>query len=192
MENKVVLETLRETESLLEGHFLLTSGKHSDRYCQCAQLFQYPSKAKKITSYITDQVEDLGATVVLGPAMGGIIAGYELARQLGLKSIFCERNDKGEMTLRRNFTLSPEDKVIIAEDVVTTAKSALETAALIESYGAQVVALTCIVDRRVPGASTPFPIYSATTLEVGAYEADDCPLCSDDVELVQPGSRKMK
>lgn len=193
MENQAVLDTLRKTNSLLEGHFLLTSGKHSDRYCQCAQLLQYPGKAKKVVAFLTEQVKELGATVVVGPAMGGIVVGYELARQLGLRSIFTERDSEGSMTLRRNFTLSPEDKVIIAEDVVTTAKSTMETTAVIESYGAQVVALCAVVDRRVPDAiSLPYPVFSATKLDVQTFSADDCALCNSDIPLVQPGSRKMK
>ena len=140
MEHKAVIETLRECGSLLEGHFLLTSGKHSDRYCQCAKLLQHPDKAASVVELITDQVKDLGATVVVGPAMGGIVVAYELARQLGVRGIFTERVEE-QMTLRRGFELAPGEKVLLSEDVVTTGKSTMEVVKLVEDMGAQVIGL---------------------------------------------------
>lgn len=191
MENKMVLDTLRECESLLEGHFLLSSGKHSDRYCQCAKLLQHPDRAAKVLAVVAEQVKDKGATVIVGPAMGGVIVAYELARQLGLPGIFTER-ENGEMTLRRGFTVSKGDKVLIAEDVVTTGKSTMETVRVLEAAGAEVIGLCCIVDRRAPGAELPFPIYPATTLDVKTFEADTCPLCKQGTPYVKPGSRNIK
>lgn len=191
MENQVVVEILRECGSLLEGHFLLSSGKHSDRYCQCAKLLQYPDKAAKVLAYVTEQIKDLGATVMVGPAMGGIVVAYELARQLGIPGIFTERVDN-MMTLRRGFTLQPGDRVLITEDVVTTGKSTMETVAVIESMGAKVIGLCCIVDRRVPGVELPFPLYAATALQVQTFEPDTCPLCAQGLSVEKPGSRKMQ
>jgi orotate phosphoribosyltransferase, Thermus family len=191
MENKMVLDILRECGSLLNGHFLLSSGRHSDRYCQCAKLLQYPDKAEQVLAVVAEQVKDIGATVILGPAMGGIVVAYELARQLGLPGIFTERVDN-VMTLRRGFELTPNDKVLISEDVVTTGKSVLETAKVIESFGAEVIGLCCIVDRRVPNATVPFPIYSATSLSVQTFDPDACPLCKEGLPAVKPGSRKMQ
>lgn len=191
MENKKVIDILAKCGSLLEGHFLLTSGKHSDRYCQCAKVLEDPKSAKEVFSVVAEQVKDKGATIVLGPAMGGIVAAYELGRQLGLHAVFTERTD-GKMELRRGFVLSPEDKVLIVEDVVTTGKSTLETAEVIESFGAKVIGLCCIVDRRPEGFELPFPIYSATTLKVKTFEKDDCPLCTENIPIVKPGSRKIK
>lgn len=192
MENKNVLDILRDCGSLLEGHFLLTSGKHSDRYCQCAKLMQHPDKAAEALSVVTEQIKDVGATIIVGPAMGGIVVAYELARQLGLPGIFTERVD-GEMALRRGFTLSENDRVLIAEDVVTTAKSTLETTEVIERTGAKVIGLCCIVDRRTPDAAKlPFPIYSATQLDVQTFNASDCELCKKGMEIEKPGSRKIK
>lgn len=191
MENKEVLDILRESGSLLEGHFLLSSGKHSNRYCQCARLLQYPDRAEKVIAHITPQVKDLGATIVVGPAMGGIIVAYELARQLGIPGIFTERVDN-VMTLRRGFELGRSDRVLIAEDVVTTAKSTLETVKVIESYGAKVIGMVCIVDRRVPSATElPFPLFSATSLSVETFDAEGCPLCGQGLDVEKPGSRKM-
>lgn len=191
MENQMVLDTLRECGSLLEGHFLLSSGKHSDRYCQCAKLLQYPGRAEKVLALVTEQVKDKGATVVIGPAMGGIVVAYELARQLKLPGFFTER-ENGEMTLRRGFALSPEDRVLIAEDVVTTGKSTMETVKVIEAAGAKVIGLCCIVDRRAPGVELPFPLYAATSLNVQTFEADACPLCAEGTPYVKPGSRNIK
>jgi len=190
MENKMVLNTLRECESLLDGHFLLSSGKHSDKYCQCAKLLQHPVAAAKIIEVIAEQVKELNVDVVVGPAMGGIVVAYELARQLGVRGIFTERVDN-VMTLRRGFTLEKGERVLISEDVVTTAKSTMETVKVLEEYGVEIVGLCCLVDRRVPGATTPFPIYSATTLTVQTFEADACPLCEKGLMVEKPGSRKM-
>jgi len=190
MENKMVLDILRECGSLLEGHFLLSSGKHSDRYCQCAKLLQYPDKAAKVLALVAEQVRGLGVDMVVGPAMGGIVVAYELARQLGLPGIFTERVDN-EMTLRRGFEVKPGQRLLVTEDVVTTGKSTLETVSVLESQGARVVGLCCIVDRRTPGAELPFPIYAATSLQVRTFDAPDCPLCAQGLKAVKPGSRKM-
>lgn len=190
MENNMVLNTLRECGSLLEGHFLLSSGKHSDRYCQCAKLLQYPDRAARVLALVAEQVGERGATVIVGPAMGGVVVAYELARQLGLPGIFTER-ENGKMALRRGFELSPRDRVLISEDVVTTGKSTMETVAVIEAAGAEVIGLCCIVDRRAPGVELPFPLYSATKLNVQTFEAEGCPLCARNLPIVKPGSRKL-
>lgn len=191
MENQKVLDILRDCESLLEGHFLLTSGNHSNRYCQCAKLLQYPDKSSIVVAEIVKNLGELGigSDVVVGPAMGGIVIGYELARQLGNRSIFTER-ENNEMTLRRGFELFEGERVIIAEDVITTGKSTIETAKVIESYGAKVVALACLVDRRGGKYEMPFPVVSATTLQVETFTADECGLCKQGVVIVKLGSRK--
>ena len=189
MENKSVIEILKECESLLDGHFLLSSGKHSDRYCQCAKLLQYPGKAEQVLAVVATQVKELGATAVVGPAMGGVIPAYELARQLKIKGIFTERID-GEMQLRRGFSLSEHDRVLIGEDVITTGKSTMETVRAVTALGAEVIGFCCMVDRRAPGVDLPLPVYSATTLTVKTFEADECPLCKEKLPLVKPGSRK--
>lgn len=190
MENKIILDILRECGSLLDGHFLLSSGKHSDRYCQCAKLLQYPDKAAEALAPVTEQVKDLGATVVVGPAMGGVVVAYELARLLDIRGVFTERID-GDMQFRRGFTLAKGEKVLIGEDVVTTGKSTLETAKAIEALGAVVVGLCCIVDRRAPGIMLPFPIFSATSLDVKTFEPDNCPLCREGIPAEKPGSRRL-
>ena len=159
------IEILKETGALLEGHFLLSSGRHSDRYAQNAKLLQYPDKAAEVLSVVAEKVKDLDIDVVCGPAMGGIIVAYELGRQLGKRAIFTER-ENNVMTLRRGFEIQKGEKVLITEDVVTT----------------------CIVGRAVNEIFCP--VYSAMQLEIATYEADECPLCKAGIPLVKPGSRK--
>ncbi len=185
--NNNVVDILKECGALLEGHFLLSSGKHSNRYCQCAKLLQYPDKSEKVISLVRDKVKDLNLDVIVGPAMGGITAAYELGRQLGIRAIFTER-ENNVMTLRRGFEINPGEKILIMEDVVTTGKSSLETARVLEELGGNVVGIGCVVDRK--SSEISLPIYSAVELEFETYEKDNCPLCSNGSEPVKPGSRK--
>lgn len=182
-----VIEILKECEALLEGHFLLSSGKHSNRYCQCAKLMQYPDKTEKVISLVAEKVKDLGIDVVVGPAMGGITAAYELGRQLGIRAIFTER-ENNIMTLRRGFEIKPGEKILIMEDVVTTGKSSIETAKILEGLGGKVVGIGCVVDRKAN--EIQLPVYSSVELEFETYDADNCPLCNDGSQPVKPGSRK--
>ena len=192
MNREETLKVLKEVEAFLEGHFLLSSGKHSSGYCQCAKLLRFPDKAAAVLEGVAEQVKDLPITKVCGPAMGGVIVSYELARQLGKESIFTERKD-GEMQLRRGFTVGEGDKVLITEDVVTTGKSTMETVRALEAMGAEVVGVACIADRRAADCVLSLPVYSAIKLDITAYDPEDCPLCKDgSIELVKPGSREMK
>lgn len=185
----MVLEILKETGALLEGHFLLSSGKHSNRYVQCAKLLQYPDKAEKVVNKIVEKLGDTHFDIIVGPAMGGIIVSYELGRQTGKPAIFSERED-GVMTLRRGFEIKKGQKVLIAEDVVTTGKSSLETIRVIENYGGEVVGIVCIVDRS--NGNIGYPLYSAIKLDIETYEKEECPLCKDNIPYIKPGSRKIK
>jgi orotate phosphoribosyltransferase len=182
-----VVEILKECDALLEGHFLLSSGKHSNRYCQCAKLLQYPDKAEKVISIVKDKVKSLNLDIIVGPAMGGITAAYELGRQLGIKAIFTER-ENNEMTLRRGFEIKPGDRILIMEDVVTTGKSSMETARVLENAGGIVVGIGCIVDRKV--SEIQLPLYSSVELFFETYDEDNCPMCKDGSKPVKPGSRK--
>ncbi len=193
MENtdNMVIDTLKEVEALLEGHFLLSSGKHSNRYCQCAKLLQYPDKAAKVLKVVADKLKDVDFNLVVGPAMGGVVVSYELARQTGKPGIFAER-ENGEMTIRRGFQINKGDKIIISEDVVTTGKSSLEVAKVLEELGGEVVGISCIVDRRADDVVIPYPIYSAIKLDINVYEKDSCPMCKEGTPYVKPGSRNIK
>ena len=181
------IEVLKECEAFLEGHFLLSSGRHSGAYCQMAYLQQYPDKCAEVMAHVAEKLKDTDVDVIVGPAMGGIVYAYELGRQLGKRAIFTER-ENNVMTLRRGFEIKKGEKVLITEDVVTTGKSSMETAKVIEELGGEVVGIACIVDRRVNDIFCP--VYSAMQLEIATYEADECPLCKAGIPLVKPGSRK--
>ncbi|MDR0474080.1 MAG: orotate phosphoribosyltransferase [Treponema sp.] len=188
---------LKETGAMLEGHFLLSSGLHSDRYFQCAKLLQYPDKAEAALGEVAQRLRlslesgEIAFDAVVGPAMGGIIVAYELARQLGLPAFFTERDDTGAMSLRRGFEVRPGQRLLIAEDVVTTGKSSGECAAVLEALGAKVTALACLVDRRPHGAQDiSWPMFPALKLAVENWDAGACELCKKGIPAVKPGSRR--
>ena len=190
--SEVVLDILKEKEALLEGHFLLSSGKHSNRYVQCAKLLMYPDSAAKVCEILKEKLNNQGINVdvVVGPAMGGIVIAYELGRALGVRAMFTER-ENDEMTLRRGFFVNKGEKVLIVEDVVTTGKSSLETIKVIEKLGAEVVGIASIVDRTNGNAALDYPLVSSIALQVAVYDKEECPMCeSGQLELVKPGSRK--
>ncbi|MDY2795490.1 orotate phosphoribosyltransferase [Peptostreptococcus porci] len=191
MENKIdVIEILKECDALLEGHFLLSSGKHSNRYVQCAKMLRFPDKAEKILSIVVEKIKDLDIDLVVGPAMGGVIVSYELGRQLGKETVFTERKNN-IMELRRGFEVKPGARIIIAEDVVTTGKSTIETKKVLEGLGGNVIGVACIANRTKDDIG--MPIYSAIDIDIQVYESDDCPLCNDGkIDLVKPGSREFK
>lgn len=191
MNDDMVINKLKEVGALLEGHFLLSSGKHSDRYCQCAKLLQYPDRAEEVLSVVAGKLKKLDFDMIVGPAMGGIVVSYELARQLNKPGIFAERQN-GEMTIRRGFEIQKGQKVIISEDVITTGKSSLEVARIIEGLGGEIVALCCIVDRRADDVDIPYPVYSSVKLNINTYDADNCPLCEKGLSYEKPGSRVFK
>ena len=191
---ETLAQQLRQEEALLAGHFRLSSGLHSDTYVQCARFLRRPELAGPACAELAAQIRDAGlqADVVVGPAMGGIVIGYELARQLGVPGIFTERDADGQMSLRRGFTLAPGDRVIIAEDVVTTGKSTLEVARLLTDLGAEVLAVASLIDRTGGAAGLPFPSFALLPVTSAVYKPDDCPLCAAGVPVVKPGSRPEK
>lgn len=185
-----VVDILKKSDALLEGHFLLSSGKHSNRYIQCAKVLRFPQYAEAVLSTVVDQIKDLDIDLVVGPAMGGVIVSYELGRQLNKETVFTERKD-GVMELRRGFEVKPGAKIIIAEDVVTTGKSTIETKKALEALGGEVIGVACIANRT--NDDIGMPIYSAIKLDIQVHDADECPLCKEgNIELVKPGSREFK
>lgn len=182
----MVIEILKSVGALLEGHFLLSSGRHSNRYVQCAKLLQYPDKSAEVLKVVADKLQNVDFDVIVGPAMGGIIVAYELGRQTGKPAMFTER-ENGIMTLRRGFEIKRGQKVLISEDVVTTGKSSLETAEVIQNLGAEVVGIACIVDR--DSSKLKYPVYSAGKLHVESWDVEECPLCKQGLSYVKPGSR---
>ena len=184
----MVIEHLKQSEALLEGHFLLSSGRHSNRYCQCAKLLQYPDRAAKVLAVVVEKLKETPVDIVVGPAMGGIIVAYELGRQLGVPAIFTERED-GKMVLRRGFEIQPGQRVLITEDVVTTGKSSLETIEALKQYGAEVVGIACIANRST--GNIGYSIFDAIKLDIESWEPENCPLCKEGIPYVKPGSRKI-
>ena len=186
------IELLKKSDALLDGHFLLSSGKHSDRYIQCAKLIQHPEYCKEVSEIIAEKLKEANIDVDLcvGPAMGGVIISYEVAKALGTNAIFTERVDN-EMTLRRGFEITEGARVIVVEDVITTGKSSFETVDVIRSYGAEVVALASIVNRSNKDEINGLPIISASKIDVNTYDADDLPDHLKNTEAVKPGSRKI-
>lgn len=193
---ETVRDLLTESQALLSGHFLLSSGRHSGNYVQCAQLLRFPKKAELVLSRVAEQIKAarIEITKVCGPAMGAILVAYEMGRLLDVEAIFTERNKQtDQMELRRNFVVSEGDKILLVEDAVTTGKSTMETVKVLEDLGAKVVALGCIADRRTAAAvELPFPVFSAIKLDLPSYSPEECPLCKAGTPLVQHGSRKMK
>lgn len=185
-----ILEIFKKTGALLQGHFLLTSGRHSNVYFQCAKVLQYPDYTEQACSIITDHFKDYEINTVISPAMGGIIVGQEVARQLNKKSIFAEREDK-KLTLRRGFSIERGEKVLVCEDVVTTGGSVFEVIGIVKQLGGEVVGVGYIVDRSNGKVNFGYPQKSTMKMEVVSYTTDECPLCKEKIPLVKPGSRKV-
>lgn len=183
-----VLDRFRQSGALLEGHFRLTSGLHSPGYMQCALVLQHPAQAEACGAEIAERVRGLGVQVVLSPALGGIVIGQEVARALGVRAIFAERQD-GTLMLRRGFSLAPGERVLVVEDVVTTGKSTRETIDVAREAGAQVVGAASIIDRSGGDQNLDVPYHALATVSLPTYQPDVCPLCAAGQPVVKPGSR---
>jgi orotate phosphoribosyltransferase len=186
-----VLTVFRRSGALLEGHFRLSSGLHSPGYLQCALVLQFPTDAEALGAALAERVRSLGATAVLSPALGGIVIGQEVARGLGVRALFAERQD-GTLTLRRGFALSPDDKVLVVEDVVTTAGSTRETIAVAQRHGATVVGACSVVDRSNGKHGLELPYAALLPMDLPTYQESECPLCQQGVEIIKPGSRTVR
>ena len=183
-----LLALFRRSGALLEGHFRLSSGLHSPGYLQCALVLQHPRDAGAIGAALAAKVRGFGATAVLSPALGGIVIGQEVARALDVRALFAERQD-GILTLRRGFTLSSDDRVLVVEDVVTTAGSTRETMAVARAAGAAVVGACSMVDRSGGGHGLDVPYAALLPMHLPTYAEADCPLCKAGEPVVKPGSR---
>lgn len=185
------IELLKKSDALLEGHFLLSSGRHSRQYIQCAKLIENPVYCEEVAKIIAKKIKDANIKVDLcvGPAMGGIIIAYEVARALGVNAIFTERVDN-KMTLRRGFEIKEGMNVIIVEDVITTGKSSFETVDVIENEGGNTVALTSIVNRSNKDEINGLKLISATNINIESFDLDNIPEDLQNTEAVKPGSRK--
>jgi orotate phosphoribosyltransferase len=184
-----VVERFRRTGALLEGHFVLTSGLHSAQYLQCALVLQHPQEAEAFGRAIASRFDGQNVETVAAPAIGGIIIGWEVARALGVRSIWTERED-GRMTLRRGFTVRPGERVLVVEDVITTGGSTRETIEALRQAGALVVGAASIIDRSGGRADVGVPRVALATLEVPALAPASCPQCAEGTPAIKPGSRK--
>lgn len=189
MEQNEALQLYRRTGAYLEGHFRLSSGLHSPGYMQSALVLQHPAEAASLGMGIAVNVKRLRPTVVLSPALGGLIIGHEVARALGVRAIFAERAGGTALTLRRGFRLLPGDRVLVVEDVFTTGKSTRETIDVAQDLGAEVIGAASIVDRSGGTLKFGVPSFSLVQLEVPTYQPETCPLCAQGIPVEKPGSR---
>ena len=192
LSHKKSLDILRKTNALLEGHFILSSGLHSSKYIQCAKLLSYPSKAEKICKSLAFKIKkNLGKfDLILAPAIGGIVIGYEIGRILKKETIFCERV-KGKFTLRRGFKIKKGSKVIIIEDVITTGKSSLECSHIIQKMGGKIVGYACIIDRSNGKSLIKDKIVSQVQLSIPTYTKENLPKELIGIDAIKPGSRNL-
>ena len=189
MTSENVLKLFKESGALLDGHFILTSGLHSPQYFQCAKVLQYPWHAQKLCweiacNFMTDQI-----TVVVAPAIGGIVVAQEVARLIKARAIFAER-ENNKMTFRRGFEIKPDDNILVVEDVVTTGGSVNEIVSLVQESGANLKGVGFLVDRSQGKAQFPVNVFSLIKMDVVTYQAEECPMCKKNIPLVKPGSRK--
>lgn len=191
MDAKEILEIFRKNSALLEGHFILSSGLHSDRYIQCALVLEHPRLAERLCAELAAKLDHLKPAVVAAPALGGVIVAHEVARALDARAVFTER-DKGVMTLRRGFRFAPGEATLVVEDVITTGGSTRETINAVEQAGGRVVGVGSLIDRSGGKAVFPVPNASLLTLEVQNYDHANCPLCKGGIPAVKPGSRSAK
>ena len=185
-----VFEIFRETGVMLDGHFLFTSGRHGDKYMQCAQLFRFPQYTDEILEDLAKRFEGEQIDLVIGPAVGAVQMSFAMARILGSENIFAER-ENGVMTLRRGFHIEPGQKVLVVEDVVTTGGSVQEVLELVHKAGGDVVGVCVVVDRTNGQIDLGERLESVVSLDLKSYAPDECPLCKEGIPLVKPGSRNL-
>ncbi|UCD54677.1 MAG: orotate phosphoribosyltransferase [Candidatus Omnitrophota bacterium] len=188
MTDKQILEIFGKTGAFLKGHFKLSSGLHSAQYLQCARVLQHPQHAEKLCKALAEKFKKTGPDIVIAPALGGILVSYEVARALGVKSLFMERVN-GKMALRRGFEISKNDKVLIVEDVITTGLSTKEVIEAVKSFTSAIVGVGCLVDRSGGKVDFDMPFKSLFNLDMPTFKPENCPLCKDKIPLTKPGSR---
>ncbi|MFA5976042.1 MAG: orotate phosphoribosyltransferase [Elusimicrobiota bacterium] len=192
MKQDAILKIFKDRGALLQGHFKLTSGLHSDSYLQCAQLLQYARDADRLGAKLAEcfgaEAREKPITAVVSPAIGGIVLGHVVARSLNARAIFAERVD-GRFTLRRGFALAPGEQVLVVEDVITTGGSVREIAQMVESMDAQVVGFGALADRGEIEVQFPAPKHTLLRLPLVTYQPESCPMCEQGIPLVKPGSR---
>jgi len=191
MQSMEVMDIFNKTGAYKQGHFKLSSGLHSPAYLQCALVLQDPIVASRVSGALAEKVRELKPDIVIGPAMGGVIFAYEMARHLNARSIFTERDSGGKMVLRRGFNIFPENRVLIAEDVLTTGKSIKEVVAFLKEKRVSPLGIVCLVDRSETEIDFDgIKHKSLIKLDVPVFTETDCPLCQEGLPIDKPGSRK--
>jgi len=191
LEKEQAIQIFTQAGALLEGHFRLTSGRHSNQYMQCAQVLKYPAYTEELARHLAEVFKDDKVELVIGPAMGGIVVAYEVARQLGVLGMFTERDENGQMALRRGFSIERGQRVLVVEDVVTTGGSVKEVIDVVKELGGQVVGVGVLVDRSNGAVDFGVKQAAVLSLDITSWDAEDCPLCqAGQLPVVKPGSRK--
>lgn len=190
MTSEQVLDIYKKTGALLSGHFLLSSGLHSEQYLQSALVLQQPDIAMKLCAALAEHFKESRIEVVIAPALGGVFVSHETARALGVRAIFAERVN-GQLTLRRGFSIARGERVLVVEDVITTGKSTRETIDVVKKAGGMVIAAASLIDRSGGTADVGVPYRSLVTLNVPSYTPESCPLCKGGSAPVKPGSRNL-
>lgn len=191
MKNAEIMELFTKSGAYKQGHFKLSSGLHSGSYLQCALVLQDPVLASRLCGVLAQKFENDKPDIVIGPALGGVVFAYEMARVLGAKAMFTERDDEGKMRLRRGFIITPSSKVLVAEDVLTTGRSVREVMEVLEEDGVKPTAIACMVDRTTVKPDFGGIRYeSLIKLTIPAFNEEKCPLCKEGLPLVKPGSRR--
>jgi orotate phosphoribosyltransferase len=184
-----IISLLHKTEGLLNGHFLLSSGLHSSKYLQCAKILQHPIYAAHFGTSLAQRFKNQKVDAVIGPAIGGIIIAYEVARALGVRALFAER-EEGEMRLRRGFEIKKGERVIVVEDVITTGGSVSGVVKLVQGIGGEVVGIGALLDRSEEIAIAGMKPAVLSTIKIETYDPQSCPMCRDKISLVKPGSKQ--
>ena len=178
-------ELLRSTGAILDGHFRLASGRHSGTYIEKFRIMEHPEATIAMCAMIADHFRATGASLVVGPAMGGVILAYETARQLGLRSIYAEKGAAGRLMFDRGFVVEPGEPVLVVDDVLTTGGSVRQVLTLLEEAGAKAVGVGMLIDRTNGGVDFGLPLFACHNMEIESFAADDCPLCRAGLPLVE-------
>ena len=189
---KESLKILKETDALIEGHFVLSSGLHSDKYVQCAKLLSKPQKAKDICLSLAEKIKKKYSDIdlILSPAIGGIVIGYEIGRILNIETIFAERVN-GSFNLRRGFEINKEQKILVVEDVITTGKSSLECSTLAKKANAEIIGYACMIDRSNGESKIDKTIVSQIEIKIPTYKTENLPKHLENIKAIKPGSRNL-
>jgi orotate phosphoribosyltransferase len=192
MKRDDIIRLFESVGAIRTGHFELSSGRHSATYIQCALVLCHPQRAEQLGRALAEKFKDHSLACVVSPALGGVIIGHEVARALGVRALFVERDQSGQMALRRGYEITPGERVLVVEDVWTTGGSTRETIGVVEQGGGLVVAAGALIDRSGGRAELNVPAYALLDLEVPSYEPDDCPQCRSGSVAVRPGSRFLR